>query len=230
MSTSSIKHKGSDSILYSAAKGVLKTSGVLAVSTWYKIKAKAVSPNIPDLDIGSVFLTPDDVGDAITLATGDEVWPLTLTEICKADVEFSGEMGVIETTDSCDYPYTTNIPDGFTNLSGSINTMLRFDEETDELVAVTLDFLKKFYTIVEDDGEGTYTVTEKDDTDILLFAILNKTSDGVADKVTNWLIVPAILNSVSNNISLKDVLKADYGWTKGQGPAQVYMRTNPSLS
>jgi hypothetical protein len=51
--------------------------------------------------------------DQITLETGDEVWPLTLTEICKADVEVSGEMGVIETTDSCDYPYNTSIPDGY---------------------------------------------------------------------------------------------------------------------
>jgi hypothetical protein len=75
-------------------------------------------------------------------------------------------MGTIETTDSCDYPYTTNIPDGFTSLSGSINTMLRFDERDRGACAVTLDFMKKFYDIVDDDGEGTYTVTAKDDSDI----------------------------------------------------------------
>jgi hypothetical protein len=226
----SIKHKGADSILYSAAKGTLVTTGVLLKDTWYKIATLGTTPAIPELALGSVFKTPEESGDAITLASGDSVWPLTLTEVCKVDVEVSGEMGVIETTDSCDYPYTTNIPDGYTALSGSINTMLRFDETTDALVSVTKDFLKKFYTIVEDDGEGTYSVTEKDDTDLLLFILMNKGNLTAEGKVTNWLIVPAILNSISNNIALKDVLKADYGWTKGQGPAQVYMRTYPAAS
>ena len=220
------KHKGSDTILYSAATGTLVTSGTtLTDDTWYKINVTAsVGSALPALDDGAIFKTPQNSANAITLASGDECWPLTLTEICKADVEFSGEMGVIETTDSCDYPYTANIPDGFTNLSGTINTMLRFDDDTDELVSVTMDFLKKFYTIVQDDGEGTYTITAKDDDDLILMILMNQDATGETGKIENWLITPAILNSVSNNIALKDVLKADYGWTKGQGPASVYTR------
>lgn len=224
---SSIKHKGADSILYNATKGTLVTSGALLLDTWYKISARGVSSALPGLALGSVFKSPEFVADQITLAAGDQVWPLTLTEVCKVDVEMSGEMGVIETTDSCDYPYTTNIPDGYTSLSGSINTMLRFDESTDALVAVTKDFLVKFYDILEDDGKGTYTLTSKDDSDLLLFILMNKGSVDTLGKVLNYMIVPAILNSISNNFALKDVLKADYAWTKGQGPAQVYMRTIP---
>lgn len=227
----SIKHKGSESILYNAVKGTLVTSGALTANTWYKIAAfKSVGSALPTLKVGSVFKTPELVGDAITLASGDSAWPLTLTEVCKVDVEVSGEMGTIDTTDSCDAPYMSNLPDGFTNLSGSINTMLRFDEDTDEIVSVTKDFLIKFYDIIEDDGEGTYSLTAQNDNDLLLMILLNKEALGVDAMVENWLITPAILNSVSTNIALKDVYKGDYGWTKGQGPASIYLRTVPVVS
>lgn len=221
----SIKHKGSDSILYSAAKGALVTTGVLTADSWYKINAFATSASaLPTMDIGSIFKTPKNTGDAITLASGDEVYPLTLTEVCKVDLELSGEMGTIDTTDSCDYPYTTNLPDGFTALSGSINTMLRFDEETDTIVDVSTDLLGKFFNVITDDGEGTYTVTDMDDTELILMIFLNgKTS--ATGKVENWLITPAILTSVSANVAMKDVLKGDFSWSKGQGPACLYKRT-----
>ena len=105
---------------------------------------------------------------------------------------------------------------------------LRFDEDTDELVPVTKDFLVKFYDIIEDDGEGTYSLTAQNDNDLLLMILLNSKNAGVDGKVENWLITPAILNSVSNNVALKDAFKGDYGWTKGQGPASLYLRTVPT--
>lgn len=220
----SIKFKGSDSILYNATKGTLQTSGVLAADSWFKIYSVADSGSaLPALGVTAVFKSPENVGDQITLAAGDAVIPLTLTEVCKVDTELSGEMGVIDTTDSCDYPYNTSVPDGFTSLSGSINTMMRFDEVTEELEDVSQDFLVKFFDIVSDDAEGAYTLTPKDDSDLLLFILLNSkaTTNG---KIQNFYIVPAILNSVSSNVALKDVLKADYGWTKGQGLATFYKR------
>jgi hypothetical protein len=223
---SSIKHKGADSIVYNATRGTLVTSGVLLDGKPYKIKKRASTGSaLPSLVSDSVFWTPQEPANAITLAVGDEVWPMTFSEICKVDMEISGEMGVIETTDSCDYPYTTNIPDGYTSLSGSIGTMLRFDSSTDALVDVTKDFLVKFFDITEDDGEGTYTITAKDDSDLLLATLLNRDAVGVVGKTENWFIVPIILNSISMNVALKDVYKGDYSWTKGQGPAQVYLRS-----
>lgn len=221
---SSIKHKGADSILYNSVKGALIDTGVLPIDTWFKIKAKAAVPAIPDWAEGSIFKSPLNIGDQITLAAGDEVFPLTLTEICKVDVEITGEVGVIETTDSCDFPYMASIPDGFTNLSGSIATMLRFDEATEEIIDVSKDLLVKFYDINKDDSEGTYTQTAKDDTDLLLQILLNKNVDTVG-QVENWLITPAILSSAATNIALKDVDKADFSWVKGQGPASIYLRT-----
>jgi len=221
------KFKGSDSILYNAVLGTLVTTGALTAATWYKIKAFGTSSALPVLKVGSVFKTPEDVADAITLADGDEVWPLTLTEICKVDVEVSGEMGTIDATDSCDYPYMVNLPDGFVNLSGSINTMLRFDDETEELVAVTKDFLVKFFDIVDDDGEGTYTMTPQDSSDILMMILMNSRNIA-AGIVENWIITPAVLTGNSMPIAMKDVMKADYSWSKGQGPASIYTRLTPA--
>lgn len=225
------KFKGADSILYNAALGTLVTSGALTASTWYKIRSFATSASaLPELKVGSVFKTPESAGDAITLVAGDEVWPLTLSEVCKVDVEVSAEMGAIDATDSCDYPYMVNLPDGFVNMSGSINTMLRFDEETEELVAVTKDWLVKFFDIVEDDGEGSYTLRAMDSDDLLLFILMNSRNADTGGIVTNWLITPAILTSNSMPIAMKDVLKADYSWSKGQGPACIYTRLTPATS
>lgn len=227
----SIKHKGADSILYNAVKGTLVTTGALTINTWYKIKARASSGSaLPALSVGSVFKTPMFSTDQITLAVGDEVYPLTLTEVCKVDVEVSGEMGTIDSTDSCNYPYVANLPDGFTNLSGSIGTMLRFDEDTHEIEDVSKDLLVKFYDVVEDDGEGTYTISAKDDSDLILMILLNKNQLDAGGYVENWIITSAILTSVSQNIPLKDVEKADYSWVKGEDPASIYVRTVPASS
>ena len=219
------KHVGANSQLFNAVKGTKVTTGALTENTWFKISEVAATasalPVVASQPVGSIFKSPKGAGDAITLAVGDEVWPLTLTEICKVDVEISGEKGTIDTTDSCDYPFNVSIPDGFTNLSGSINTMMRFDDSTDQLMPVTQEFLARFYDIVEDDGEGSYTLTAKNDDDLIMFLNLNKEQVTPGNYET-YFITPAILTSVANNAALKDVFKADYGWSKGQGPASIY--------
>jgi hypothetical protein len=139
-------------------------------------------------------------------------------------MEISGEASVVDVTDSCSFPYVSNIPDGFTNLSGSLNTMMRFDEETVELIDVAKDFLNKFYDIIEDDAEGTYTLKSKDDSDIYLMTLLNRHGTLTKEVIENWLIIPAVLTGITQNIALKDALKADYSWSKGQDPACYYTR------
>jgi len=220
------KHVGANSVLYNAEKDTLVDSGALTADTWFMIAtigSATALPVVASQVIQSIFKSPKNVGDAITLATGDSVWPLTLTEICKVDVEISGEKGTIDTTDSCDYPFNVSIPDGFTNLSGSINTMMRFDDDTDALVPVTKDFLSRFYDIVVDDGEGVYTLTAKNDDDLIMFLNLNSEQVAVGN-VETYFVTPAILTGVANNAALKDVFKADYSWSKGQGPASIYQR------
>ena len=226
---SSVKKRGRDTIFYNADRGALLTSGVLADNTWYKISSFGATTALPsNFSEGQVFKTPEYAANAITLENGDAVWPLTLTEVCKGDIEISGEAGVIEATDSCDYPYDSNILDGFTNLTGSINTMIRFDEETDEITDVAKEYLRKFFDVIEDDGEGTYVMKGKDDSDILMMVLMNRDASGVEGKVENWWIIPAILSGVTANAPLKEIQNADYSWSKGQGPASIYLRTVPS--
>lgn len=226
---SSVKKRGRDTIFYNADRGALLTSGVLADNTWYKISSFGETTALPsNFSEGQVFKTPEYAANAITLENGDAVWPLTLTEVCKGDIEISGEAGVIEATDSCDYPYDSNILDGFTNLTGSINTMIRFDEETDEITDVAKEYLRKFFDVIEDDGEGTYVMKGKDDSDILMMVLMNRDASGVEGKVENWWIIPAILSGVTANAPLKEIQNADYSWSKGQGPASIYLRTVPS--
>lgn len=227
---SSNKKTGAKAILYSAAKGALVTTGTLTADKPYKISKFGTASALPDLKETSIFFTPRNAGDAITLASGDSVYPLTLTEVCKVDLEISGEMGVIDVTDSCDGPYMSNLPDGFTNLSGSINTMMRFDETTEELIDVSSDFFNRFFDIVEDDGEGTYTLIPQTDENLILMILLNSSASGVEGKVENWIITPAILSSLSANVPLKDALKGDYGWSKGDGQASYYKRTVAAIS
>lgn len=222
------KISGAKAIAYNCTKGTLVSTGALAVDRWYKINTAGSSTALPSETEGFVFKTPHLVADQITLATGDSVYPLTLTEVCKIDTEVSGEMGTIDTTDSCDYPYSTSIVDGYTTLSGSLNTMMRFDEDTGELSDATQLFVNKFFDIMEDDGEGVYTYTAKNDTDLLFFFLLNKDEIGGDGKVLNYLIIPVILSSITMNIALKDVQKGDYAWSKGQGPAIYYKRHTSS--
>jgi len=231
------KSKGSDAILYIPTIGALASgpgkvldAGDSFVNGWYKIKDFGASTALPDLKEGSVFKAPAGIADAITLAEGDEVFPLTLTEFCKVDVEVSAEMGTIDATDSCDYPYMVNLPDGFVNLSGSINTMLRFDNSTGEIVPVTEELLVKFFDIITDDGEGGYELRPFNDDDILLMIHLDTRRSGTAGTYENWIITPAVLSSAAMPVAMKDVLKADYSWSKGQGPASIYKRLVPVTS
>jgi hypothetical protein len=232
----SVKKSGAKAILYKVAQGAAVTSGVLSAGAtwltgWYKIGAfKSTGSALPALKVTSIFKTPGSIADQITLATGDIVYPLTLTEVCKVDLEISAEKGSIDATDSCDYPYTVNLPDGFSNLSGSINTMLRFDEDTNELLDSSTEFLGKFFDVVEDDGEGTYVLASANDDDILLMILLNSEDKDVDGMVENWIITPAMLSSASTNVAMKDVLKGDFSWSKGQGQASIYKRTVPVVS
>jgi len=227
----SIKHVGNEAMLYDAPEGTVVTTGALIKDSWYRISAFAdTGSTIPALRVGSVFKTPEEDGNAITLATGDEVFPLTLAEICRIDTEISSEKGVIDTTDSCDEGFMSSVTDGYVNMTGSINTMLRFDKTTDEIVSASEDLLNRFFDFVEDDGEGTYVQTDKNDDEVLLMILLNSTNADVDNKVENWMIVPAILSSASTNIALKDADKADYSWSKGQGPVSFYKRTVPAAS
>jgi hypothetical protein len=214
--------KGIDSILYKAEKGALLSTGALQHDAWYQIESKAATGSIFDeLIIGSIFKS--NSAGTQTLATGDSVYPLNLTEVCKVDAEVNAEMGTLDATDSCDYPYSVNIPDGFSTISGSISSMLKFDENTNELQPVTKDFLGNFFQLVEDNNDGTYQVSGGENDQMILMMVLDR-SVKTAGKTETWFVCPIYLTSIGLTLSLKELNTTSYEWTKGDGGASFYSR------
>ena len=216
---------GLKTIIFNQVKGSLisgDASTPLADNAWFIINAVAGTSTLP-LGIGYVFKSPDS-GNAITPAVGDDVYPLTLTKICKADATVTTAKGVVDVTDDCEEGYNAAIVDGFTDISGDIAAYMKFNVPGGGLAASQLAYLGRFFDIIDDDGAGTYTLTAKNDTDILLGILQNSDQIAVAD-IQVWLMVPAILSGLAMAKPLKGVQSFDSTWQKAQGPASVYNRT-----
>lgn len=215
---------GAKTIAYQVTRGTVVTTGDLAANTWYEVKAYATSASaLPGDDIGTVFKSPDTTATAITLAAGDEAYPLTLTRICKTDADVSAEEGAIEVTDDCEEGYTAKILDGFKEISGSLGGFATFDDATGELQTSPLEIFKRFFNHIDDDGEGTYTVTAAANEKLLLFILMNR--DAAVGQKQNWLIIPVYFTSLGAGSGLKDAQKRDINWVKAPGVPSIYTRT-----
>ena len=216
---------GKQAIVMNQVKGVLiEGDGAtpLADDSWFLINAVAGVSTLP-LGVGYVFKSPDS-GNAITPAIGDDLYPLTLTKICKVDATVATEKGTIDVTDDCSNGYNQFIVDGFTDISGDISAFLKFNDPLGGLVTTQKEWLNRFFDLVTDDGAGVYVLTPKNDTDILLGILMN--SDQAAElDVQVWLLVPAILSGLTLDKPLKGVQNFDASWTKAQGPSSIYERT-----
>jgi hypothetical protein len=168
-----------------------------------------------------VFRSPDSTGTAITLATGDSVYPLTIAQICKTDLEISIENGTIDVTDDCTLGFVTMILDGFTTISGSLNGFLKVDSITKKIVQ-GLELLGRYFDTVEDDGLGGYVVTPHSNEQLLLMICLNK--DAKIDEYQNWLILPVYLPTLGTGAGLKEAQKRDLTFVQGEGVATYYVR------
>lgn len=221
---------GKIALLFNFERGALvEGTGAVALSdnAWYQIESIADTGSaLPTGVIGMIFKTPDS-GNPITPAVGDDVYPMTVSRICKGDANVSNEKGTIETTDDCSDGYTSFITDGFVSISGDVSAYEKFDEGGTGISATQLEYLKRFYDVVEDDGAGNYTLTPKNDDDVYIGLLQN--SDQIAEgNVQMWIIIPAIVPSLSLAKPLKGVQSFDFSFQKGEGPACVYMRTTNS--
>lgn len=194
----------------------------LADNSWFKIEAVAAVSELP-YGVGYVFKSPDNA-NAITPAVGDDVYPVTLEKICKADATISTEKGTIDVTDDCEEGYNAAIVDGFTGISGSIAAFMKYNVPGGGMVTSQEEYLSRFFDVADDDGAGVYSLTQKNDDDILLGMLQNSDQTEVGD-VQVWLMVPAILTGITLDKPLKGVQNFDAAWTKAQGPASVYNRT-----
>lgn len=216
---------GKPALVFNVTKGTIVTTGALTANTWYQIVSVATSSTVlpfeDDTPVGRLFKTG---ATPPTLASGDSVYPLTFTKVCKTDASVTREKGEIDVTDDCDAGYNSSITDGYTTISGTLGRMMKFDEATGDLSTADDLYLAKFYDIIEDDGADSYTLTAKDDDDIYI-AILRNSDQNAEDQVQVWELFPAILTSLSGEAPLKGVQNGDLAFTKAQGPAAIYKRT-----
>ena len=216
-------------IVFRAVVGALvEGDGIAALAddSWFRISAVAAAgsqlPFTAD-PLNRYFKTPDS-GNAITPIVGDDVYPITLTKVCKTDVSLSQEKGEIDVTDDCESGYNASITDGFTTISGTLGRFMKFDEETGELSEADDLYMSKFYDKQTDDGAGVYVLVPKDDDDIIIAYLRN--SDQIAlNDIQEWIIFPAILTGLAGEGPLKGVQNGDLTFTKAQGPATRYQRT-----
>lgn len=218
---------GKQATLYNSVKGTLiEGDGLTALAdvSWFMISAVASTGSaLPIGEIGAIFKTPDS-GNAITPATGDDVFPLTLTQICKTDLSVSETKGTIDVTDDCEGSYNAMIVDGFTDISGSVNGFMKFVDPTGGLATTQKEILSRFFDIVDDDGAGNYTVTSQNDDDFILQILMDATKTATGE-IQSWMNIPAILAGTVTDKPLKGVQNLDLTWNKAQGHAAVYQRT-----
>lgn len=220
-----ISKSGLKAMLIDAAAGALivgDASTPLADNAWFKIVSVATSSTLP-YEVGRIFKTGATAA-AITPAVGDNVYPLTLSKICKLDVSLSNETGTIDVTDDCTEGYNAMISDGFTTISGSAGGYLKFDETDGSLATGQQKYINKFLDLMTDDGAGAYTITPKNDDNVLLF-ILKNSDDTAEGDIQQYIILDAIITSLTMDSPLKGVQNLDFSFTKGQAPAGIYQRT-----
>lgn len=197
----------------------------LADNSWFRVAAEAAVSSLP-YGVDRIFKTPDS-GNAITPAVGDNVYPITLDRICKVDATVNGAKGEIEVTDDCSEGYIEMITDGLTSLSGDITAYLKYKVFDGSVNTTQLEYMKRFFDVQDDDGAGTYALTAKNDTDILL-AVLQNSDEVEEGDIQVWVLIPSILTSITLGKPLKGAQSFDSGWSKGEGPACVYNRTTNS--
>lgn len=221
-----VTYPGSKAIAYESARGALVEGDGIAEldpNAWYEVAAfAAAGSQLPGGAISLVFRTPDTGETAITPIAGDDVYPLTLTRICKTDAEVTFEEGTIDTTDDCGAGFTQEILDGFKKISGTLNGFAKFDDATQTLATETLALFGRFINNITDDGAGTYVVTDADNAPFILFILLNK--DAAVDDILNYIICPAIITGLAAGAGLKDAQKRDLTWTKSEGYVSLYQR------
>jgi hypothetical protein len=194
----------------------------LADNSWFKnVTLAPVGSTLP-LKVSYMWKSPDS-GNAITPILVDDVYPLTFEKICKVDLSLSTESGTIDVTDDCSDGYNQMILDGFTTISGSFGGFFKYSETDGSLPTVQKEFLNRFFDIVDDDGEGTYTLSPKKDTNIIL-AILKNSDETDVGFVQQWQLIPALISSMTMDNPLKGVQNLDASWTKAEGAASQYSR------
>lgn len=198
---------------------VIDGDGVITTTpgTWYKIFEKGEESEIVFPE-NYIFRAPTAVEDQIVLKTGDKVYPFLMERICKTSADLSAEQGTIDASDDCDTG--AQILDGNINISGSLGSLLQYNDLTGDFDNVTDLIVSKFFETVTDDGAGHYELSPRNDDDV--FMLVNINSHVKAGQTEIWMALPIIISSMSMSFGNTDIQNKDMSWNKGSGPGVVY--------
>jgi hypothetical protein len=129
-------------------------------------------------------------------------------------------MGSVDVGDDCD-PGAT-ISDGILTITGSLAGLFRYDDVTQDFDNVTDIIVNRFLDIINDNGEGVYTVNPRSDAQIYLLTLLNSGSG--AGTTENWLFVPINITSMSVSLGNTDPQNKELSFSKGEGAPFIYKR------
>jgi hypothetical protein len=192
-------------------------SNSTVAKTWYRVIEKAASSELP-FPIDYIFKAPA-TGSQLELKTGDKVYPFILDRICKTSADMSAEQGTIDTSDDCNPG--TSILDGNIVISGSIDSLFRYDDLSGEFDDITDVMVNRFFDIATDNGNGLYTLTKRNDNDIFLLVNLN--TEARVGMTENWICLPIIISSMSLSLGVTDAQNKSMSWTRGgTGSAVIY--------
>jgi hypothetical protein len=185
----------------------------------YFIISKGTGSNIT-LSEGTFFIAPKVGETQIVLKVGDRLLKIDPDRFCKTSASFEFAMGSVDVGDDCD-PGAT-ISDGILTITGSLAGLFRYDDVTQDFDNVTDIIVNRFLDIIDDDGEGVYTLHPRNDAQIYLLTLLN--SGGGAGTTENWLFVPINITSMSVSLGNADPQNKELSFSKGEGAPIIYKR------
>jgi hypothetical protein len=185
----------------------------------YFVIEKGASSTIP-VESGTFFIAPAVGKTQITLVTGDRLLKIEPDRFCKTTASFEFAMGSVDVGDDCD-PGAT-ISDGILTITGSLAGLFKYDDVTQDFDNVTDIIVNRFLDIVEDTGQGVYTLSPRSDAQIYLLTLLN--SGGSSGTIENWLFVPINITSMSMSLGNADPQSKELSFSKGEGKPCLYKR------
>lgn len=226
-----MKPGGKDGKLYKIAEGTAITGGAnvtLTASGFYRIKSVASSSSsLPTPDTSKAGYRAIKPGDVVwlwknqALATGDAVYPLTLTLISfVTDVSNSrnGNKTDITTQENVEVGIREYTVSPFSEGSGTINGMVDVDSEAQK------ELLNQFSAITEEDDSGHITVykAKQSKQDYML----SRRETETVGEIAMWEHFPVTVDSLTMDKPLDGAQNFNFNYSLdgGNNPGVIYYK------
>lgn len=226
-----MKPGGKDGKLYKIAEGTAITGGAnvtLTASGFYRIKSIASSDSsLPTPDTSKAGYRAIKPGDVVwlwknqALATGDAVFPLTLTLISfVTDVSNSrnGNKTDITTQENVEVGIREYTVSPFSEGSGTINGMVDVDSEAQK------ELLNQFSAITEEDDDGHITVYKA--TQRKQDYMLSRRETETVGEIAMWEHFPVTVDSLTMDKPLDGAQNFNFNYSLdgGNNPGVIYYK------